>query len=202
MVFENYLKNFRSVINKINQIVDALGEFKYNYDKKFNFSKIAKYLMIPNSEINNIISLILNFQEKFENVFQNYRIKKKIVNNQIYLILEPVEKEKRHPKTKSKKIPKKIYFNQIQAKLISDLIYMFKHIKKGKGFDLSSSNNSNFFKNIKLLKKEHNFLFEVKNGLIYPSEIAIQLGDLIIAYYKTNRNIETINLGEFQFNFS
>ncbi len=45
----------------LNQIIDILGQFENNYNKKFNFSKMAQCLRIPNSEIDEIIDLLLNF---------------------------------------------------------------------------------------------------------------------------------------------
>ena len=87
-------RHFQKYTLLLNQIIDILADFKRDYTKKFNFSKLSRYLNIPNSEIDNIVSLLLNFQEKFENVFLNYHLKKKIQDNQIYLTVEKRKKKR------------------------------------------------------------------------------------------------------------
>ena len=37
------------------KIIDTLGQFENNYNKKFNFTKMAKCLRIPNLKIDEII---------------------------------------------------------------------------------------------------------------------------------------------------
>ena len=68
---------FGMLSKKLHQILRALREFKNQYDKKLNFSKLVKYLEIPNSEIEDLIYLILAFQSEFDSVFREYELKKK-----------------------------------------------------------------------------------------------------------------------------
>ena len=74
------LHSFEFVLKKLHQIINALGEFKNHYDKKLNFGKLIKYLKIPNTEVDNLIYLILSFQERFDGVFGECGLKKKVMN--------------------------------------------------------------------------------------------------------------------------
>ena len=90
MTYQNSSHNFGQFIEIMNHIIDALGEFKNRYDKKFNISELSKYLMIPKADIDKLTSLILNFQEKYETVFKNYHLKKRNANDKVYLIAERI----------------------------------------------------------------------------------------------------------------
>ncbi len=91
------IHSFRKTISMLELIIDALGEFKGYYEKRFNFSKLAEVLGIPKSDIDDVISLILKFQDKFDTVFNDYYLRKPSVGNKIYFTLEkkpaPIPKE-------------------------------------------------------------------------------------------------------------
>lgn len=181
-------EQFQKILLVLNQIVDYLGKFEDHYEKKFNFSKLAQLLKIPNSVIDEIIYLLLNFQEKFEIVFNEYKLHKYRVNNHIYLITE------RRCENKKSEIPDKINIFQLQLTLLNDIIYVFKHIKRGKGFDLIQ-NGSALLGKLKQLKEAHPYLFESKeNGLVYPSELGLKLGEIVISYNKSNKKLEEVNI--------
>ncbi|MBA7630235.1 hypothetical protein ES703_37755 [subsurface metagenome] len=180
---------FQRTLQIINQTIESLGKFEGNYDKKFNFSELVRRLNIPNTEIDEFIYLLLNFQEKFENVFFNYRLKKKIENGTIYLTVE-----KREIDSIPIRPPEIITFSPSQVQLLNDIIYTFKHVKRGKGFDVAK-NGTKLSSNLKQLRSEHPYLFESKsNGLIYPSPFGLKLGDLIISYNKGNRELTEITI--------
>ena len=180
---------FQRTLQIINQTIESLGNFEDNYDKKFNFSELARRLNIPNTEIDEFIYLILNFQEKFENVFLTYRLKKKIENGTIYLTVE-----KREIDSIPIRPPEIITFSPSQVQLLNDIIYTFKHVKRGKGFDIAK-NGTELSSNLKQLNSEHPYLFEIKsNGLIYPSLFGSKLGDLIISYNKGNKELTEITI--------
>ena len=188
----NTHRNFSHFIEILNHVVDALGAFKHRYDRKFNISELSKYLRIPNADINSLISLILNFQEKYETVFNNYHLKKKIMNNKVYLIAERNSEQQLDPAENVPSIPNIINLKRDHAKLLSDIIYIFQHVKRGKAFDLNCS-DSNLLKNLKIMKDTHPYLFYYNgNGLIYPSEIGLQLGNLIHSYNKSNKKITNL----------
>jgi len=187
--FDNKISH-RNTIHLINQILDILGKYSDNYEKKLNFTRLMQHLKIPTSEIEEFFSLILHFQEKFEHVFKEYRIKKKRQNSQIYLTVEKKVKEK---------TPRIIKILASDLNLFNDLIYTFKFVKRGKGFD-TSKNDSELLTNLKELKIKHPYLFDPhENGVIYPTELGLKLGELIISYNKSNKKIKNIQIENYTF---
>ena len=61
------VKHFRKVLQIINQIINVIAGFGDNYDKKLNFTKLARLLKISPSEIDDLIYLLLNFDFLFMN---------------------------------------------------------------------------------------------------------------------------------------
>lgn len=189
--------NFEMLLKKLHQILIALREFKNQYKKKLNFSKLMKFLKIPNSEIDDLIYLILSFQSEFDSVFKEYTLKKTILNGQIYLMAEkkpPVHKEK------IILIPETVRMPKIHSKIWSDIIYLFKFVQKGRGFDLEQ--DSQVIKNLKTIGEEYPYLV-LKNGnnLTYPTEIGLELGNLIHTYNKNNKPLKKIKLRSSTFIF-
>ncbi len=170
------------------QVLTILEEFKQNLNKRFNFSKLSLYLSLEPSEVDQIISLILTFQDLFENVFKTYRIKKKIVNNQIYLIAEP-------PRALQCLIPHKIKITKQHLNLLNDIIYFFKFVQRGKGFDVVG-NGSDLLKNVRELFEYYPYFFQEKNGLIYPSELGLELGELILSFKKNSKRVKRLQVKE------
>ncbi len=191
--------NVSSVLKKFHQIINALGEFKDRYNKKFNFSKLVEYLKIPSKEIDELIYFILKIQKQFNSVFKDYELKKKIINGQIYLV-----SEKKKPALNRLYniifVPENVKLSKEQAKWLSDIIYLFKFVQKGKGFDLKNSHTPELLKNLKNLKDEYPYLFlENGNNLTYPTEIALELGSQILSYNKSNKPIKNLKIKEFKF---
>jgi len=176
------------LLQVLHQILDVLSKFAKNYDKKLNFSKFASYLKLNPSELEEIISLLLNFQELYENTFKQYPLKKKISNNKVYLVTEKVQR--------LSSVPNKIRMSQSHINVFNDIIYYFKHVKRGKGFDVQS-NGTDLLKNVKDLCDFYPYCFqEQKNGLIYPSEFGLKVGELVLSYKKSNKIIEKIEVDE------
>ena len=178
----------------LHQIIDILGQFENNYNKKFNFTKMAKCLRIPNSKIDEIIDLLLNFQNLFESVFKNHHIKKIRLKNQIYLTLEKKAEDVINTKTEE---PKTVAISSDHLKLFNDIIYVFKFVNRGKGFDISEG-ETELLDNLKELKNAHPYLFE-GNGVTYPTKLGLKLGDLIISYNKCNRHIKNLTIDNYTF---
>jgi len=197
MITESLSKDFtkrssKKIINTLNYILDALEGFRDDYTKKFNFSKLMEHLKVPKSEIDGIIYLILNFQEKFTEVFKNHVLKKKINNGILYLIAEKKENSIIH-------IPAIINIRRPDLPILSDLIYLFKYVKRGKGFDIES-NGTGLLRNLKKLQQQYPYLFEVKdNGLIYPSELGLKFGELILSFSKNNKEITDLTIDKYSF---
>ncbi|MBA7646883.1 hypothetical protein ES703_54649 [subsurface metagenome] len=180
----------RKLLQVLHQILDVLSNFARNYDKRLNFSKFASYLKLNPSEVEEIICLLLNFQELYETTFNKYSLRKRINNNQVYLITEKIQK--------LNSIPLKIRMSQSHINQFNDIIYFFKHIKRGKGFDVLA-NGTDLLKNVKELCDYYPYYFqEQQNGLIYPSEFGLKLGELLLSYKKSNKNIKKIDVEETQ----
>ncbi len=188
------VKQNRYNFQLLNQIIDILGQFENNYNKKFNFTKMAKCLRIPSSKIDVMIDLFLNFQHLFESVFKNHRIKKSRLSNQIYLT---VENKTENLITDNTEEPKTISISSEHIKLFNDIIYVFKFVNRGKGFDISEG-ETELLDNLKELKSVHPYLFE-GNGITYPTKLGLQLGDLIISYNKCSQEIKNLTIGNYTF---
>jgi hypothetical protein len=180
---------FRKSLQIFDTILDILGEFENNYERRLNFSKLVELLKIPKSEIDGLINLVLHFQEKFNYVFIDYKIQKIRVNGDVYLTVKKKNSNKA-------KIPLKITISRAQLEQFNDIFYTFKYVKRGGGFDITK-NRTKISTYLKKLNEGYPYLFEEKaNGLIYPSNFGIKLGDLIISYNKSNRAINILNIGE------
>lgn len=185
-------------LTKLHQVVNAIGGLKNCYDKKLNFSKLIKFLKLEDVDKDELIYLILRFQEQFTQIFKDHTLSRKIISGQTYLV---PEKKLHDYKEKILLIPDTVRVCNKDSRTLSDVIYYFKYVHRGKGFDLEES-STDLIKNIKLLRHEHPYFF-VKNGntLIYPSQIALELGSMIQAYNKSNKLLKTIKLHKCNFLF-
>ena len=169
------------------QVVEVLNEFGKNYNKRLNFENLAKFLKLSSQDADELLSTILRFQELFGSVFKDYSLKKKIIHNQIYLVVD------KNQATRS--IPKKVRMYERHLNLFSDIIYVFKFVKRGKGFN-TNTNGTDLLKYVKELFDYYPYFFQEENGLVYPSELGLSLGELILSYKKSNRLIEVLYLNE------
>ena len=173
------------IMSAIARVVMILEKFTGNYGKRLNFTKLSRLLNLSPSEVDRIIALILSFQELFSTTFDEYCIKKEIKDNQIFLIAEL--------KKNNQCIPKKINLSTDNFNLLSDIVYMFKFVKRGKGFNVNT-NGSELLSNIKELWNYHPYFFEEHENGLYPSEFGVKLGELILSYNKSGKKIEFITL--------
>jgi hypothetical protein len=171
----------------LGQIIEVLKEFGKNYDKRLNFENLVKYFNLTPQEGDELLSTILRFQEIFGSVFKDYSLKKKIINSTIYLVVE-----KNHM---ARKIPKKVRMLESHINLFNDIIYVFKFVKRGKGFD-TVTNGTDLLKNVKELFDYYPYFFQEEQGLMYPSELGLKLGELLLSYKKSNKSIEVLYLND------
>ena len=170
----------------LNNMLKALEAFDGNYHKKLNYEKLVEYLKLSDQDANNALTLIFKFQKVFKTTFKHHQIQRKIVNGAIYLI---ADKDNTCPL-----IPKQIHMTHSSAQLLSDVTYTFKHVNRGKGFNLKFT-NTELLKNIKTLKATYPYLFmENGNNLTYPSEMGLLLGETILSYSKTHKKLTDIEL--------
>ena len=179
--------NKNGMTKTLTQIIEVLNKFSDNYEKRLNFEKLTQHLKLDSSEADEILSLLLGFQDLFTQTLKGYRLQKKIVSNQLYLILEK--------KSSLSTIPKKITLTKTESNVLNDIIYLFKFVKKGKGFDVVA-NGTELLSNIKDLCDFYPFLFQSQNGLLYPSEFGQKVGELILSYKKSNKQLDVLQLDD------
>ncbi|GAG82405.1 unnamed protein product, partial [marine sediment metagenome] len=165
-------------MRSITRVVKILEKFVGNYEKRLNFTKLSHLLHLTPTEVDEIITLIMSFQELFSTTFNKYSIKKEIKDNQIFLITEP--------KKTFHYIPNKIKLSSEDCNLLNDIIYMFKFVKRGNGFDVKA-NGTELLSNIKELWNYHPYFFEEHENGLYPSEFGLKLGELILSYRKSGK---------------
>jgi len=176
----------KKAIATLNNVIKALEAFEGNYHKKLNYEKLVEYLKLSTQDANNILTLVLKFQKIFKTTFKHHQLERKIVNGAIYLIADKDDK--------TPIIPKQIHLTKSSAQLLSDVTYTFKHVNRGKGFNLKFT-NTQLLKSIKALKATYPYLFiENGNNLTYPSEMGLLLGERILSYSKTHKKLNDIKL--------
>jgi len=173
----------KECLRPLHHIIQVLEKFSDNYEKRLNFEKLADHLNLSSSEADALLSTILQFQDLFHHTLQGHSLQKKIVDNQLYLVLEKIGS--------LRSIPSKIRMTKDESNLLSDVIYLFRHVKKGKGFNVDM-NGTDLLSNIKKLCEYYPSLFQRTNGLVYPSEFGLKLGELILSYKKSNKAIHVL----------
>lgn len=183
-------------IEFLHEFIRALSGFKGMYEKKFNFSKLMGIKDMNVSEGEQILKLILQFQDLFNIFFRNHIIEKKTINGTTYLVTKEKNNHS-HPSnnTELNGMKEDISLNQKQTESISDLIYRFKFIERGKGFNLDNGNDNDLLNEAKKIKEKYPFLFiENGNNLTYPAELLIRYGDLLLKFDKGNKKLKNINI--------
>ena len=180
-------------IKQLNQILSALEKFEVRKESLFSLDKLADYLDLSTSELDAFLEIIFRFQKLFDCVFEGSFLCKKWKNDKNYLILKP----KSEVKDGSVLELKEIEIDRDQIKLLSDIVYFFRRVKIGKGFDLKK-NGTELSRKVKKLKKAHPYFFESKgNDLVYPSKLAIEAGNLILSYDRSKKSVSKIQIGEY-----
>jgi hypothetical protein len=163
----------------LKEFLRALEAFSDNYDKKFNVSKLARYLHLSSNETDQMMEF--------------YSLKKNIRNSQIYFELEK--------DYNAIPLPEEIALNSSEKKLFRDFIYTFKHVQRGKGFNLNDRSND-LLKNLRALREIHPYLFRQNgNNLTYPSPIGLKLGNLMLSYNKCHKPFTSLKVENTQVNF-
>ena len=180
-------------IKRLNQVLLALEKFQVRKNSLFSLDKLAEYLKLSASEFEEVLKLIFRFQQLFSSTFEGYFLCKKWKNDKTYLILKP----KSEVKDISVLEPKEIEIVRDQVKLLSDIAYFFQRVKIGKGFDLRR-NGTELSRKVKELKRSHPYFFESKgNGLVYPSKLAVDAGNLILSYDRSKRSFSRLKIGDY-----
>jgi hypothetical protein len=180
--------------------ITALKAFEGKYDKKLNLGKLFRLLHIPVKEQERYLHILLEFQELFHTVLDGHLIKPVENNDTLYLKLYTRDTSPEHSpshkknETQDKKetIPDEIVLDKTKAILWNDVIYSFRNVRRGKGFNLDDD-SSKVAQSLKALREHHPYLFFSNgNGLVYPSKLGTELGAKINGYIKANRELEEI----------
>jgi len=180
-------------IKQLNQVLLALEKFQVRKNLLFSLDKLAEYLKLSASELEEVLQLIFRFQQLFTSAFEGFVLCKKWKNAKPYLILKP----KSEVKDTGVLELKEIEIDQDQVKLLSDIAYYFQRVKTGKGFDLRR-NGTELSRKVKELKKTHPYFFESKvNGLVYPSKLAVEAGNLCLSYNRSKRSFSKLEIEDY-----
>ena len=177
-------------INQLRKIISALEQFQTRKNSLFSLDKLANYLSLSERDMEEVLELVFRFQGLFSSMFEGYILVKKWKNEKIYLAL----KLKNEVKNLGILEPKEIEIDKEQAELLNDMVYYFQHVKIGKGFNVKS-NGTELSKKVKQFNRSHPYFFEHRgNGLIYPSKLAVEAGNLIrVVQEKQKNHIEIRN---------
>ena len=181
----------KRTLDLLGQLVIALKYFEGKYNKRLNFSKFAHYLGLNEIDAHLIAQFIIEYQDEFKEfsrIFKKHFLSKKWEGETLYLIT----------KEENNIIPQKITLTREHAGWISDLIYAFQHVKKGKGFNLNNK-DADVVKKICLLMNLHPyFFFKNGNNMVYPSKLGSEVGNCLLSYKKLNKYFESLTIEEFR----
>jgi hypothetical protein len=180
-------------VKHLHQIISALEKFRMQKKNLFNLDKLATYLDLSVGDLNEVLELVLRFQNLFSSELEEYHLSKKWKNNKTYLVLKLKSEVKNHIPNERKEIE----ITQEQIRVLNDIVYYFQRVKIGVGFDIKQT-NTEFSRKIKDLKRSHPYFFEFRgNGLIYPSKVALETGKLISFHNKTKKLIKKLEVEDY-----
>lgn len=180
-------------MNQLGKIISALEQFQSRKNSLFSLDKLASYLNLSEREMEEVLKLVFRFQALFSSMFEGYILVKKWKNEKTYLTLKP----KTDVKNVGVLYPKEIEISKEQAELLNDVIYYFQHVKIGRGFNVKS-NGTELSKKVKRFNRSHPYFFEHRgNGLIYPSKLAVEAGNLIRIYNKNKKTLTKLEIEEY-----
>jgi hypothetical protein len=178
-------------IEDLRKVIMALKAFKGKYEKRLNFNKLCVYLETNGKKKDALLEILFEFQDLFKGILREHILTKEIEEDgNIFISTKLVDPE-------SGKAP--ICISHQQLKTLNDIIHVFKNFRQGKGFNISKK-SSELINNLRSLYYSFPFLFR-QNGhnLIYPTEIAIELGSKVNEYNKLNVEYTNIEIENYAF---
>jgi len=182
------------VLIKIDQIIGCLEDFKGNYHKKFNYTKLIGMLDLSEFESREILSLIFKVQDVLNRTFEGHYIEQKKENGTVYLTTH------KKPDKIENVLPDKIMISKAHREILNDIIYLFQKVDGGKGFDIKTINTP-LINKFNKLKKAHPYFFKNGNDKVYPSELGQRLGEFILRNNKLNKNLNTTEIDNIKIIF-
>ncbi len=197
---------FTKVMAVLQKIADVVDGFESDCVKRLNVSKIVKASNFSDKQTSELLDVIIKYQTIFAKTSKKFKLKKSKSKEQMYLVFDINKNaEKQNPEESETKVESSEKGDQIcevkisvsQAQKINDIVYMFKRINRGKGFDLTVS-GSELLDSIKSFRESHPFLFRVNGGnLVYPTDICLELGDLILTYNKASKPLSKFEVKNY-----
>jgi hypothetical protein len=184
--------NPSDLIQRVHDLISALKPLKANPNCQLNVANFGACYKLSNEQLTVLVDLVLQFQTLFQDDFKGNRLQSKWRNGTMFLSLVPrIHKNSKRPKLRQ------INLSSKQANNLLDLTYMYQHVEIGKGFDPKLV-QSQICKKAKEVYRAHPYLMEKNgNGLIYPSLLAIKIGEELRIYAKLNRTIITLNIDNY-----
>lgn len=178
---------------QLQKIVSALEQFHTRKNNLFSLDKLATYLNLSERELEEVLELLFRFQTLFSSTFEGFILVRKWKNEKAYLVL----KSRSELKNIGVIEPKEIEIDKEQAELLNDLSYYFQHVKIGQGFNVKS-NGTGLSQKVKQLSRSHPHFFEHRgNGLIYPSKLAVEAGNLIRSYNQSKKTVSKLEIENY-----
>jgi uncharacterized protein (UPF0335 family) len=180
-------------IKQLHQIISALERFETQKNSLFSLDKLTNYLSLSEGDLEEVLELVFRFQNLFSFLIPEFILCKKWRDNKRYLFLKSISEVS----SREHFVLKEVEINQSQVNLLSDITYYFHHIKIGMGFDVKRKGPDLLMK-VKQLNRSHPFFFERKgNGLLYPSKLAVEAGNLIQSYNRSKKTLTKLEIGDF-----
>ncbi len=168
-----------------NKFIDFIRENLLNTEvKSFNLNALSEKLGLTKNELIFLFTIFIyacDYSNKYLNAMNI-----EILNNSIYF-------------TYSENYIKKISLSIRDYEDLSDIIYLFKNIRKGKGFEINSNSNIPVIAKIRGLYKQYPFMFKKLNGYIFPSEIGYKLGIAALSFKRINQIPKTLDVLNYRF---
>lgn len=178
---------------QLQKIVSALEQFHTRKNSLFSLDKLATYLNLSERELEEVLELVFRFQALFNSTFEGFILVRKWKNEKAYLVL----KSRSELKNIGVMEPKEIEIDKEQAEFLNDLSYYFQHVKIGQGFNVKS-NGTGLSQKVKQLSRSHPYFFEHRgNGLIYPSKLAVEAGNLIRFYNQSKKTVSKLEIENY-----
>ena len=94
---------------------------------------------------------------------------------------------------------KNIILTKKEASILADVIFYFKKVKRGKGFDIKFI-GVKIIKKVSFLKKKHPYFFILnKNDKIYPTRLCLELGETILSLRRVNKDLTNFKIQDYNF---
>ncbi len=179
------------------KIAKALQAFR-NRNKahmRLNLTKLFSLLKVSPADRTKYIRLIFEFQELFRYCIPGYVFEKSSNDGDLCLKLRAYKDatssegslERGDDITTYNSDNTVLKISKEDILLLNDIIYIFQHVRRGKGFDPLGS-RSKLERTVRRFYGDYPPLIMVgEDGSLYPSRLGLELGGKIHAYLKTNR---------------